>query len=136
MGTWRVLAAVWIGFLAGAPAVSSAQPAPPLHLVSYRVWAEQAAAVSIYYRAVDPPNFAAYSQDPYAFSPQVAVDVGPDRPWELQVGLANPRLWAMVTAGIAPALEPADVHCRLTVDGAVVAEDRRPRGALCSLRSW
>ncbi|MBX7448842.1 hypothetical protein GR927_12655 [Mycolicibacterium sp. 3033] len=136
MGVWRVLAAVCVGVLAGAPAVGSAQPAPPLHLVSYRVWAERPAAVTVYYRAVDPPNFAAYSEDPYAFSPRVSVDVGPDHPWELQVGLVNPPLWAMVTAGIAPGRDAADVHCRMTVDGTVIAEDQRPRGALCSLRYW
>lgn len=116
-----------------APAAAHAQP---LHQVKYTVWAEQPFYVDIYYRDVDPPNWAEYSHNPYKFSPKVEADVGPDQQWNLDVMLANPDQWAMVTASVGPSQQIANIHCALAVDGVVVATDAGPKGALCSVRNW
>jgi len=118
-----------------ATATAQGEPPPPLHNVKYTVFAEGPAFLNIYYRDVDPPNWADYSHNPYVFTPKVEADVGPDRQWNLDVQLANPDDWAMVVAGGEPGLSP-NVHCILAVDGVVVATDQRPKGALCSIRNW
>jgi hypothetical protein len=117
-----------------APASSHAEP--PLRQVKYTVWSEQPFYVAIYYRDVDPPNWAEYSHNPYMYSPKVEADVGPDRQWVLDVMLANPEQWAMVTATSAPSEQAPNIHCVLAVDGVVVATDAGPKGALCSIRNW
>ncbi|HET6736388.1 MAG TPA: hypothetical protein VFH65_27405 [Mycobacterium sp.] len=118
-----------------SPPVSHAQP--PLHQVKYTVFAEQPFAdLAIYYREVDPPDWAAYSHNPYQFSPKANADVGPDNMWVMDVMLANPNDWAMVTAGTAGREQTPNIHCVLAVDGVVVATDQGPKGALCSLRPW
>jgi hypothetical protein len=124
---------------AGA-AVAGAIPAvaepPVLHDVTYTVYTERPFLAEIYYRDVDPPNFADYSHNPYLFSPKAEADIGPDRPWVLNVKLANPRHWAMVlgTSGRSP--NPPTFHCTLAVDGEVVATNSGDKGALCSMRLW
>jgi hypothetical protein len=118
---------------------SRAQPPPPpapLHHVKYTVFAEQPYRADIYYREVDPPNWADYSHNPYLYSPKLEVDVGPDNMWVRDVMLANPDQWAMVTATSGQAPTTPNFHCVLAVDGVVVATDSGPKGALCSLRSW
>jgi hypothetical protein len=52
----------------------------------------------------------------------VEADLGPDQHWAMDVMLADPTNWAMVTV--------------LAVDGQVVATNEGPRGALCSMRNW
>lgn len=116
---------------ASVPATAQA----PLHNVKYTVFAEGPAYLKIYYRDVDPPNWADYSHNPYAYTPKVEADVGPNQQWNLDVQLANPDDWAMVVAQGEPGLTP-NVHCILAVDGVVVATDQRPKGALCSIRNW
>ncbi|MDG5483988.1 hypothetical protein [Mycolicibacterium gadium] len=116
---------------ASVPATAQAQ----LHNVKYTVFAEGPAYLKIYYRDVDPPNWADYSHNPYAYTPKVEADVGPNQQWNLDVQLANPDDWAMVVAQGEPGLTP-NVHCILAVDGVVVATDQRPKGALCSIRNW
>jgi hypothetical protein len=116
-----------------APAAAQAQP---LHHVKYTVFSEQPFYVDIYYRDVDPPNWAEYSHNPYKFSPKVESDVGPDQQWNLDVMLSNPDQWAMVTASVGPSQQSPNIHCVLAVDGVVVATDAGPKGALCSLRNW
>jgi hypothetical protein len=116
---------------ASVPATAQA----PLHNVKYTVFAEGPAYLKIYYRDVDPPNWADYSHNPYAYTPKVEADVGPNQQWNLDVQLANPDEWAMVVAQGEPGLTP-NVHCILAVDGVVVATDQRPKGALCSIRNW
>jgi hypothetical protein len=112
-------------------------PPPPLHNVHYTVWAEQPFTVSIYYRDTDPPNWADYSHNPYQFSPKVEADVGPNQQWNLDVGLVNPDEWAMVVAGTGgESTKAPNIHCVLAVDGAVVATNQGPKGALCSIRNW
>jgi hypothetical protein len=120
--------------IASIPAVSHAQP--PLHHVKYTVFAEQPFYVDIYYRNVDPPNWADFSHNPYLYSPKVEADVGPDQMWVQDVMLANPEQWAMVTATSGPAPTTPNIHCVLAVDGVVVATHQGPKGALCSLRTW
>jgi hypothetical protein len=110
-------------------------PPPPLHNVKYSIFAEQPTSVEIYYRDVDPPNWADYSHNPYVFSPNVEANVGPDQQWNLDVALANPDAWAMVTATSGPGA-PTNVHCVLAVDGVVVKTHQGPKGALCSVRNW
>src|SRR3712207_385530 len=84
---------------AAGVAAAPAQAQPPLRSVKYTVWAEQPfSGVEIYYRDVDPPNWGEYSHNPYVYSPNVEADVGPDQQWVLDVMLANPDQWAMVTA--------------------------------------
>ena len=117
-----------------APAASHAEA--PLHQVKYTVFAEQPFYVSIYYRDVDPPNWADYSHNPYMYSPKTEADVGPDQQWVLDVMLANPDQWAMVTATAAPSTQSPNIHCVLAVDGVVVSTDAGPKGALCSIRNW
>jgi hypothetical protein len=111
-------------------------PPPPLRQVKYSVWAEKPFPVNIYYREVDPPNWAEYSHNPYVFSPKAEAQVGPDQQWVLDVQLANPDQWAMVTATSAPSSQSPNIHCVLAVDGVVVATDAGPKGALCSIRNW
>lgn len=124
-----------LGALPGAIPPAAAE-GPALHEVTYSVSADTPFRAEIYYRDTDPPNFADYSHDPYVFSPNVEADVGPDRPWVLNVRLADPRNWAMVvaTSGLSP--NPPGLRCTLAVDGQVVATDAGPKGALCSLRLW
>ena len=107
-----------------------------MHNVTYTVYTDNPFRADIYYRDAEPPNFADYSHNPYLFSPKVEADLGPGRPWVLNVQLANPQFWAMVTAtsGLSP--NPPTFHCTLAVDGAVVASDSGAKGALCSMRHW
>jgi hypothetical protein len=138
----RVLpvAAVVLGSLSmGAPnAVADDDPVgPPLHNVKYTVWSEQPFRnAQIYYRDVDPPNFAEYSHNPFQFSPSANFDTGPDRMWSQDVQLADPNDWAMVTAGSLDSPKRPNFHCVLAVDGQVVATNQGPKGALCSIRNW
>jgi hypothetical protein len=124
--------------VSAAPAAAQPPPPPPapLHNVKYSVWAEQPFFVDIYYRDVDPPNWAAYSHNTYQFSPKVEAQVGPDQQWNLDVQLANPNTWAMVTATSGPGEQNPNIHCVLAVDGVVVKTDQGPKGALCSIRSY
>ena len=119
-----------------APSAAADEPLPlPLHRVHYTVWSEIPFNVNIYYRDVDPPNWAAYSHNPYQFSPKVEADVGPDRQWNLEVALADPDQWAMVVANVITT-KKANIHCALAVDGVVVKTNQGIKGALCSIRPW
>jgi hypothetical protein len=120
---------------ASVPAMAQGPPPAPLHNVKYTVFAEGPAYLDIYYRDIDPPNWADYSHNPYVYTPKVEADVGPDQQWNLDVQLANPNDWAMVVARGEPGLSP-NVHCVLAVDGVVVATHQGPKGALCSIRNW
>ena len=112
-------------------------PPPALRNVKYTVFAERPYVAEIYYRDTDPPNWAEYSHNPYLYSPNIEVEVGPDKQWNLEVWLANPDAWAMVVTSIA-ADSPAspNLHCVLAVDGVVVKTAQGPKGALCSVRNW
>jgi hypothetical protein len=126
------------GVALGSPiANADDDPPPPMHNVHYTVWAEQPFNVVVYYRDVDPPNWADYSHNPYQFSPKVEADVGPNQQWNLDVPLANPDEWAMVVAGTGgESTKTPNIHCALAVDGVVVSTNQGPKGALCSLRNW
>lgn len=119
-----------------ASAAAQEPPPPPMHDVKYTIFAEQPTKVDIFYRDVDPPNWAAYSHNPYVFTPKVEANVGPDTQWNLDVQLANPNEWALVTATSGQGLATPNVHCVLAVDGEVVATHQGPKGALCSIRNW
>ncbi|ODQ95964.1 hypothetical protein [Mycolicibacterium holsaticum] len=122
-----------------ASATAHGQPPPPppaVHNVKYTVFAEQPFDVAIYYRDSDPPNWADYSHNPYVYSPKAKARVGPDQQWVLDVVLANPDEWAMVTATSGQSTQTPNIHCVLAVDGVVVATDAGPKGALCSIRNW
>lgn len=122
----------------GAPiAAADDGVGPPLHDVKYTVFSEQPFRnAQLYYRDVDPPNFAAYSHNPYAFSPSANVDTGPHQMWTMDVQLANPDEWAMVTVSSLDSPQRPNFHCVLAVDGRVVASNQGPSGALCSIRNW
>ena len=127
-------------------------PPPPLRHVQYTVFTEQPyTGAEIYYRDTDPPNWAEYSHNPYLYSPNIEAALGPDQQWnldvwlpmladrlrDLDVWLANPDAWAMVTAGIATdSTAMPNFHCVLAVDGVVVKTAQGPKGALCSIRAW
>jgi hypothetical protein len=120
----------------GATAAADDAPPPPLHHVKYTITSDQPYYADIYYRDTDPANFAEYSHNPYQFSPKVEADVGPAQPWVLDVMLANPYRWAMVVATSGQDPVTPNFHCELEVDGAVLATNSGPKGALCSIRSW
>lgn len=119
-------------------AVADEDPPPPvLHQVQYTVFSEiPFPNTEIYYRDVDPPNFADYSHNPYVFSPNVEANVGPQQMWTMNVMLANPDQWAMVVASAPETQQRPNLHCVLAVDGQVVSTDQGPKGALCSIRNW
>jgi hypothetical protein len=121
-----------------ATAQADDPPPPPLHKVQYTVWTEQPYGnAEIYYRDTDPPNWQEYSHNSYLYSPNVEAHVGPNQKWNLEVFLADPDSWAMVTTGIqADSTAEPNFHCVLAVDGAVVKTAQGPKGALCSIRSW
>ena len=122
------------GFAMAGPAAAEG---PLLHHVKYTVFSERPyAGAEIYYRDVDPPNFADYSHNPYQYSPNVEADLGPDQMWTLDVMLANPDQWAMVTVSSLDSPQRPNFHCVLAVDGKVVATNQGPKGALCSIRLW
>ena len=126
--------AVALGGVLVAAVPSNAQG--PLHNVKYTVFAEEPFFAEIYYRDVDPPNWAEYSHNPYLYTPNVEAQVGPDQQWVLDVQLANPDRWAMVVASAPDTARVPNLHCVLAVDGVVVKTAQGPKGALCSIRSW
>ncbi|MGX9792679.1 hypothetical protein [Mycobacterium sp. MMS18-G62] len=126
---------IW-GLVSPAANADDDVPPPPLHNVHYTVWSEAPFNVVVYYRDVDPPNWADYSHNPYQFSPKIEADVGPNQQWNLDVPLANPDEWAMVVASAPETQKTPNIHCALAVDGVVVATNQGPKGALCSLRNW
>lgn len=110
---------------------------PPVpHEITYTITTEFPVAADIYYRDTDPPTWADYSHNPYAFSPKVRADVGPGKPWVLHATLVDPQRWAMVTATSGRAPGEPGFRCELKVDGVVVATADGPKGALCALRHW
>lgn len=114
---------------------------PPLHHVQYTVGASQDIAnAEIYWRQIDPPNWGAYSHNPYEFTPNVEANLGPNQPWVMETWLADPNEWSMVVVGLpaqsTPPLADPGFVCELKVDGAVVATDAGTKGALCSMRPW
>ena len=138
LGLGPLLAAGSLAFGTGvAAADDDPVPGPPLHHVQYTVFSETPFAnAEIYYRDVDPPNFGDYSHNPYVFSPNVEANVGPNQMWSLDVMLANPDQWAMVTASSLDSPQRPNFHCVIAVDGKVVVSNQGPKGALCSLRTW
>lgn len=122
-----------------ATAISMAAPSyaeSGLHHVEYTVSAQIPVSADIYYRDSEPKTWADYSHDPYIFSPKVEADVGPQTTWVLEVQLADPRQWAMVTATSGLSSLQPQFHCELAVDGVIVDSSDGPKGALCSLRQW
>ena len=135
------LSLLGVGGLIVGTGVASADdepvPGPPLRHVKYTVFTETPYAnAEIYYRDSDPPNFADYSHNPYVFSPNVEANVGPSQLWTIDVMLANPDEWAMVTASSLDSPQRPNFHCVIAVDGEVVVTNQGPKGALCSLRNW
>ena len=112
-------------------------PGPPLHSVKYTVFSETPFRnAEIYYRNVDPPSYADYSHNPYAFSPNVEADLGPHQSWTMDVMLADPDDWAMVVVSSLDSPKQPNFHCVLAVDGQVVKTSQGPKGALCSLQNY
>lgn len=137
---WGALTVLCGALVTAAPAAAEPPPPPPppLRHVQYIVTADSPFFVDIYYRDTDPPTWSDYSHNPYEFSPRVQVEVSPEHPWVFDAMLADPDMWAMVTAqsGESPNLEPPTIYCTLAVDGVTVKTGKGPKGALCSLRSW
>lgn len=137
----RAALAVAATVTASTVGVAPATAQPALHHVRYTVGASQDVVnAEIYYRDVEPPNWADYSHNSYLYTPNAEANLGPGKPWVLEATLANPDDWALVVVGLpgalsAPLEEPGFV-CELRVDDVVVATDSGPRGALCSIRPW
>lgn len=114
---------------------------PPLHRVRYTIGASQDVVnAEIYYRDADPPNWADYSHNPYEFSPNIEVDLGPGKAWVHEVMLADPDKWAMAVVSLPTltdtALAEPGFVCELRVDDVVVKTAKGLKGALCSIRNW
>lgn len=136
-GLATVLAAGMLFGSGSAAADDDPIPGPPLHSVKYTVFSETPFRnAEIYYRNVDPPNYADYSHNPYAFSPNVEADLGPSQQWSMDVMLADPDDWAMVVVTSLDSPKRPNFHCVLAVDGKVVATNQGPKGALCSLQNY
>lgn len=141
---WIPRAAVAVAATVTASVAVGVVPAdaqPALHHVRYTVGASQDIAnAEIYYRDVEPPNWADYSHNSYLYTPNVEANLGPGKPWVLEAMLANPDDWALVVVGLPGAvpepLEEPGFVCELRVDDVVVATDSGSRGALCSIRPW
>jgi hypothetical protein len=132
-----VASSMLMALLPTATADADDPPPPALRHVQYTVFAERPYKAEIYYRDTDPPNWGEYSHNPYLYSPNVEVDVGPDKKWILDAYLADPDAWAMVVASIqADSSQIPNLHCVLAVDGVVVKTAQGPKGALCSIRAW
>ncbi|CAN5118918.1 hypothetical protein BH09ACT8_BH09ACT8_62460 [soil metagenome] len=119
--------------LGGAP-VSTAQEA--LHRVRYTVTSETPLYADIYYRGTDQPNWAAYSHNPYLYSPKIETQIGPHQIWEMEVMLADTDQWAMVAATSGFSSLTPNFRCTIEVDYVEVKAAQGSRGALCSLRTW
>jgi hypothetical protein len=119
--------------LGAAPAASTEGV---LHHVRYTITSETPWYADIYYRDTDPPDWAAYSHDPYVYSPKTEAQVGPGQTWTLDVMLVDPDQWAMVLATSGFHAEKPNFHCTVEVDGAVAKTAQGPKGAVCSLRTW
>ncbi|OBI43412.1 hypothetical protein A5706_05325 [Mycobacterium sp. E796] len=125
-----------LGVMAAAGIPPARADEPVLHHVTYTVTAERPTHAGIYFRDTDPPNWAEYSHNPYQFSPKAEADIGPGARWTRDVMLTAPDQWATVTATSGPAPGTPQFHCELAVDGAIVATNSGPKGALCALRHW
>lgn len=130
---WLVITSILVGLVGTATA--HAAPAS-MHAVKYVVFSNVPAAAQIYYRDSDPPDFADYSHNPYQYSPKAEANLGPGASWQLDVALANPDQWAMVSVSNARSSGKPTFRCELIVDGVVAASNQGPKGALCSLRQW
>ena len=132
----NLIAALCAGAAALATAVPAQSDPPILRAVTYTVTTANPVSADIYFRDVDPPNWADYSHNPYMFSPKVSVELGPDRPWVLRAALVDPDRWAMVSA--TSGRHPVDpmFRCELAIDGVVVATAEGAKGALCAIRHW
>jgi hypothetical protein len=135
----------YLAILGSALAICTATVALPMtaraddaavHLVTYTVTADQSLDVDIYYRDVDPPNWADYSHNPYQFSPKAQAPLDAETPWVRGVTLADPDRWAMVSVSRVSTRPGGIVGCELAIDGVVVRTAQGPAGALCSLRHW
>jgi hypothetical protein len=115
---------------------SRADDPPVMHHVKYTVSAANPIYADIYYLDQEPPKFSDYSHNPYQYVPNVRVDVAPDKPWSYELDLANPDVWALVTASTGTEPGTPQFHCDLSVDGKVVASKDGGKGVLCSLRPW
>lgn len=115
---------------------ASADSPADLHQITYTISAEHPIWATIFYQDRDPKVFADYSHNPYEFTPQVHADIAPGKPWVQHVQLRNPDMWAMVVVTAAQEPGTPNFHCELAIDGRVVATNDRPRGALCSVRTF
>jgi hypothetical protein len=112
----------------------------PLHHVKYTLTAKKPIYAQVYYLDHEPAVWADYGHNPYLFTPNIAVDLGPGQPpWTYELELANPHEWAMVIANTGGEPGKPLFHCEIAVDGVVVvSNDAGPeaKGVICSLRKW
>jgi hypothetical protein len=113
-----------------------ADPDPVMHHVKYTVTAQNPIYADIYYIDQEPDRFSDYSHNPYQYTPHVNFDVGPGKAWSFDWDVTKPDVWAMVSASTGTEPGTPQLHCDLSVDGAVVVSKDGPKGVLCSLRNW
>jgi hypothetical protein len=109
---------------------------PVMHHVKYTITVQNPIYADIYYHDQEPAIFSDYSHDPYRFTPNVKTDIAPGKPWSFELNMANPDVWAMVLASTGTEPGTPQLHCDLSVDGAVVVSKDGPKGVLCSIRNW
>lgn len=122
------------GYAVVSAVPSHADPAP--HRVKYAITAANPTHADIYYLDNEPPDFAAYSHNPYQFVPNIQADIGPGKPWVFELMLDQPDQWALATASSGVSQTKPMFHCDLSVDGVVVVSKDGSNGVLCSLRHW
>jgi hypothetical protein len=115
---------------------SRADENPVMHHVKYTVSADNPIYADIYYLDQEPQKFADYSHNPYQFVPNIRADIAPGKSWSYELDLAQPDVWALVTASTGTEPGTPQFHCNLTVDGKVVVTKDGAKGVLCSLRNW
>lgn len=141
----RFLASTVAALVVGAfgvlvPATAHADPAG--HQVTYTITSTGNLTGNVRYINADPPSQAAFDANSSQFLQTVQTSLAPGEPLVYSATLANPTQWAFVNAsggckwpdcssGVTPQL-----HCEISVDGQVVAQQTATTGVTCSTRAW
>lgn len=134
-------AVVGAAFALAAASIAVGQPAanadPVTHQVHYTLTAAGPGDFNLYYSFASPPSLEAYHANSGAYVRSEKVNLAPGASWEFDATLTDSQ-WAFLSASGAAHAMQADpnVHCVITVDGQVVADQTGPFTTQCQLRSW
>jgi hypothetical protein len=134
LGAGAAMVVAMTGLLVGTGRAHADDPV--MHHVKYTITAQNPIYADIYYHDQEPAIFSDYSHNPYQYTPHVNFDVAPGKPWSFELNMAKPDVWAMVLASTGTEPGTPQLHCDLSVDGAVVVSKDGPKGVLCSIRNW